>query len=67
MAKSTRDFVYIITDTGTGRFVIYNTKPKKVQLLDIVINDLYMEENIAKDRINADEIIVDKVKIRTLD
>lgn len=67
MAKSTINFVYMITDTNTGRFVIYNTKPNKVQLLDIAINNLYIDEDRVKDYVNDGDIVIDKVKIHTLD
>jgi hypothetical protein len=66
MTKSIASFVYMVTDTNTGRFIIYDTKPNKVQLLDITINNLYIEEDRAKDYVNDGDIIVDKIKIHTL-
>lgn len=66
MTKSITSFVYMVTDTNTGRFIIYDAKPNKVQLLDITINHLYIEEDRAKDYVNDGDIIVDKIKIHTL-
>ena len=66
MTKLNKNFVYMITNTNTGEFIIYDAKPNKVQLLDIATNDLYVEEDRAKDYINDCEIVVDKIKIHTL-